>query len=143
MTVTTNDPGMIGYGSTFEVETAAGSGVYFKLGLIGGITPPNESVDQVDVTHTESDARTRQFIAGLRDPGDASCSVNYVAGNATDVFVLAWRASGETRSCRITYPTLVKDTFPAFVLGWSPTLATADKCSADLKIKVAGAPVRS
>lgn len=134
---------IIGYGTTFEVETAASSGSYFKLGEVSQVTPPNESTDQVDVTHMESASRTREFISGLRDPGEMSVEFNYIPGNATDDFILAWRASGETRSCRITYPTTDTDTFPGFVLGFTPTLAVADKASATLNLKVAGAVVRA
>lgn len=141
MPVSLTDPGMIGYDSLVEVETSPG--VWFAMGLAGNITPPNESVDQVDVTHMKSPNRTKQFISGLRDPGEMSMSINYVPGNDTDNYVLAWRSAGDTRNTRITYPTGVKDTFPAFPLGFSPTLATADKATADLRLKVAGAVARS
>lgn len=135
------DPGMIGYGTTVEVNTTGTT--WFKIGLLASATPPNETVDQVDVTHMESPDRTRQFIAGLRDLGDVTLSINYVPGNLTDEYVLEWRSSGETRPVRITYPTDVIDTFPAFPTGYTPTLAAADKASADLKLKVAGAVVRT
>ena len=141
MPVSVTDPGMIGYDSLVEVEYPPAT--WTAIGLAGNITPPNESVDQVEVTHMKSPNRTKQFISGLRDPGEMSMSINYVPGNDTDAYILAWRAAGDTRNTRITYPTNVKDTFGAFPLGFSPTLATADKATADLRLKVAGSVTRS
>lgn len=141
MTVNTTDPGMIGYDSTVEVQNS--DSTWTELGLVGDITPPNESTDQVEVTHMKSPNRTKQRIAGLRDPGSMSLNVNYVPGNDTDDYVLAWRTAADTRNVRITYPTGVIDTFPAFVLGWKPTLSTASKASATLDLQVAGSVDRT
>jgi hypothetical protein len=136
--------GIIGYDSTFEVETSAGSGSYFEIGEVTNITPPNLSIDEVEVTHMKSPDRTKEFISGLTDPGDMTAEINYIPGGETDDFIIAWRLDGTTRSCRITYPDgSTKDTFPAFIKGYAPTLATADKASATLTLKVAGAVVRT
>lgn len=134
----------IGYGTYFEVETSAGSGVYTELGEVTNITPPNLSVDQIETTHTRSPARTKEFISGLTDPSDMSVEMNYVTGGDTDDFILAWRASGESRSCRIKHnQNSAIDTFPAFILGYQTTIPVGDKKSATLNLKVAGAVVRS
>jgi len=135
------DDGMIGFDSTVEVETT--TGVWFELGLVGNVTPPNEQVDEVDITHMKSPDATRQFIQGLANPGDMTMDINYVPGNDTDEYIIAWRASRETRNVRITYPTDVVDTFPAFVKGYAPSLAVGDKSGAQLTLKVAGAVTRS
>lgn len=135
---------VIGYGTIIEVENAAGSGVFVELGEVTSITPPNDAVDQIEVTHMQSPNRTKEFIAGLSDPGEMSVEINHIPGSDTDEFVIAWRTSGEKRSTRIVYPNSgPTDTFPTFVLGYSPTLAVADKLSATLNLKVAGAVVRS
>lgn len=133
----------IGYGSYFEVEDSAGSGTYTELGEVTNITPPNLSVDQIEVTHMRSPSRTKEFISGLTDPGDMSVEMNYVTGGATDEFILAWRASGESRACRIKHNSGDIDTFPAFILGYQTALPVADKKSATLNLKVAGAVARS
>jgi len=134
----------LGYGTLFEVETAAGSGTYFTLGEVTNVPPPNFKVDQVEVTHMTSPNRTKEFISGLGDPGDMTLELNWIPGGTTDQFVIAWRSSGETRSSRITYPGgVVKDTFGSFVLGFQPTVTVADKMSASLNLKVAGAVTRT
>lgn len=136
------DPGIIGYGSVVEVSSDSGV-TWTAIGLVANITPPNESTDQVEVTHMQSPNRTKQRIAGLRDPGTMSLDINYVPGNDTDTYILDWRATADTRTVRITYPTNVKDSFAAFVLGFKPTLQTDAKASATLDLQVAGDVTRS
>lgn len=126
----------IGYGATLEVEIAA---VYTALAEVTSITPPNESVDVIDVTHMDSPNRYREFIQGLIDPGNMSAELNWVAGGATDDLVVAWRTAGETRNVRITTNNNTTYTFPAFVTGWSPQMPVDGKMAATLELKVAGA----
>lgn len=140
----TTTQAIIGYGSTIEVETSAGSGVYTKLGEVTSITPPNEKVDQIDVTHMESPNRTREFIQGLIDPGEMSLDINYVPGGSTDDFIIAWRLAGESRSVKLTFPSSAAVwTFPAFILGFTPTMGVAEALKAALSLKVAGAVTRT
>lgn len=130
---------MIGYGTTVHVETSAGSGTYTKLGEVTSVTPPNESVDEVEVTHMESPNRYKEYVQGLIDPGDISVEINYIPGDATDDFIVAWRTSGETRNMKFTYPNAAGVTFPAFVKGYQPSIGgPSGKMSATLTCKVAG-----
>lgn len=129
----------IGYGGKVEVSTTVGGEPTFQMGEVTSVTPPNESVDVIDVTHLESPNRTREFIQGLIDPGDFSLEVNWVAGGATDDFVIAWRQSGESRIVRITTNNDTTYTFPAFVTGWTPQMPVDGKMAATLTCKVAGA----
>ena len=133
----------IGWGTFIEVETAAGSGVFFELGEVTGITPPNASIDQIEVTHMRSPLRTKEYVSGLGDPGEMSVDLNYVVGGATDDFILAWRADGSTRATRIRHPSADIDTFPSFITSYAPHIPVADKKSATLGLKVAGAVIRT
>ncbi|HEY3694062.1 phage tail tube protein [Phenylobacterium sp.] len=133
---------IIGYGSTFSVETAPGSGSYTALGEVTDITPPNNQIDQIEATHMASPGRVKEFIPGLTDLGDMTVAMNYVPSNATDTFLLAWRADGTTRACKITYPNAHTDVFQGFLKGYAPTLQTAAKASATLTVRVAGAVTR-
>lgn len=138
--------GAIGYGAEFEVRDGTQTDSDFvSIGLITSITPPSDTVDQIEITHMQSPNRQKQFVAGLSDPGEMSLELNYMPGSPTDEFILAWRASGETRECRISYPTTASlvDTFPAFVSSYVPNIPANDRMSATLGLKVAGAPVRS
>jgi hypothetical protein len=127
---------MIGYGSTFAVETAASSGVYTTLSEVKDITPPSQSVDVIDVTHMGSLSSTREFIQGLTDPGEVSLTMNFVPSSVTDAFILAWRTSRQTRSCKITFPNSVIWTFNGFVTGYDPSAPNEGLMEATLTCKV-------
>jgi hypothetical protein len=135
---------IIGAGTIVSVETAPSSGVYTPLAEITSVTPPNESVDQVDVTNMDSPNRTKEFLQGYIDPGDVQFKLNHVPQSATDQFIIAWRASGLTRSIKITYPNTHTDTFPGFVKGYAPdAFNPGGAIQATLTCKVAGAIVHA
>jgi len=135
----------IGYGFEVDVEVSPGSGDmaslttgWFTLAETTEPTPPNSSNDVIDVTHSTSPNRTREFIQGLNDPGDMSLSMNYIPGSATDDFILDWRDSGERRKMRIRFLSGRRQSFNAFVTSYAPAIPIDDKMSADLTCKVAG-----
>jgi predicted secreted protein len=131
----------IGYGTVVEVETSPGSGVFFALAQCFEATPPSAEVDLVDTTHFGSPGRSREFIPGLSDRGTSSLSMNHESASATDVFIEAWRAAGQTRAIRITYPNASRVDFAGFVLNYQPNIPLDDKMTATLEIKVTGQPV--
>lgn len=59
---------------------------------VGGVTlsevvtigPPNRTRETVDVTHHGSTDGYREYLTTLRDGGEASVTMNYVAGSASD-----------------------------------------------------------
>jgi hypothetical protein len=134
---------MIGYGSTFAVETAAASGVFTPLSEVTDITPPSESVDVIDVTHMGSADSTREFIQGLMDPGEVTIDMNWVPSSATDAFILAWRSSRETRAAKITFPNGVIWTFSALPTGRSFDLPVGEIQTGSLTAKVTGSKVKT
>lgn len=134
----------IAYGSKLEVENAPGSGIYVEILEIKSVNKPDASVEDVDVTHMSSPGLAKEFVAGMTDFGEMQLDINWVPGGSTDQFIDAWRLSGLTRSARMTYPGNVKDTFPAYVKGYSAGASSpGDALTGQLTLKVAGLPVRS
>lgn len=134
----------IAYGAKLEVETAPGSAVFTEILEIKSVNKPDASIDDVDVTHMSSPGLAKEFLAGMTDFGDISFDINWVPGGGTDQFIEAWRASGLVRATRLTYPGNVKDTFPAYVKGYSAGASSpGDALTGQLTLKVAGLPVRS
>ena len=131
---------MIGYGSTFGIDPAGGTS-FTLLGEVTNITPPSDSIDVVDVTHMQSPNRTREFLAGLRDPGTASFELNFVPGSASDDLIQQVRDAGTVVSCRITFPNAATWTFDGLLTGYEPAVPNEDKLTATVSFKVTGSYV--
>lgn len=130
-------PGMLGHGSKFYVSVDTTAEPSTLLAKLTGITPPSDSVDQVDVTNMDSPDRTREFIAGFSDKGETTVTGNFIPGSDTDDFIQAWRSSGEVRPVRIEWPNGVIWDFTAFVLTYEIDAPFDDKMTFTLSMKVA------
>lgn len=126
---------LIGYGSIFEISTDDGT-TYISVGEVTDITPPSDSLDVIDVTHMQSPNRTREYIVGLRDPGECSFEIAFVPGSPGDLQIQTVRDAGERVTCRITYPNDVTWTFSGLLTGYEPTVPTGEKMSASVTFKV-------
>ena len=130
---------MLGYGITYEISTTTGGSTFTQLGEVTDLELPSDETEEVDVTHYLSPDRTREFIAGLVNPGESSFTVNWIPGNATDLLLRDLRISGEVRTHRITFPNDVTVEFPAFIRGYAPAAPIDDRLSAQFTVKKAGA----
>ncbi|MDX1219047.1 histidine kinase [Sinorhizobium medicae] len=131
----------IGYGITFEMADILTPTVFTYLSEIFDVTPPSDETDQVDATHMQSPNRTREFIDGLTDPGEASFEMNYVPGSASDKALIA--AKGKRKWCRITFPNGVQTLFTGSRQTYEKAAPTDDKMTATVTFKVSGDPVHT
>lgn len=133
---------MIGYGSIFAIDDENSPTNYVALGEVMSITPPSETIDLIDATHMQSPDRRREFIDGLIDGGEASFEMNYIPGSASDerlnVLLNLPTGTSRRRSCRITYPNGVFQTFNAILTGYEKTVPFDDKMVATVTFKVTG-----
>src|SRR5690606_11725296 len=130
----------IGYGSYFHISQDGGN-AWIEIAEVFDITPPSDTVDQVDVTHMQSPNRRREFIASLSDPGSASFEMNFVPGSASDLKIQEIRGTGEQVLCRITFPNSVTWQFTGQVESYEPAVPTEDKMTASVSFKVSGSTV--
>lgn len=130
----------IGYGSFFHISQDNGA-TWIDLAEVYDITPPNDTVDEVDATHMQSPNRTREFIPGLIDPGEASFEMNFVPGSASDLKIAEIKTAGERVKCRVTFPNAVTWTFSGWVSGYEPAVPTDDKMTATVTWRVTGPTV--
>lgn len=131
----------IGYDTRFAIEDAVGSGVYVELAEVFEVTPPEYTIDQVEVTHMQSPGRAKEFIPALSDNGTAQAQMNYIPGSATDTRIRELQASGEVLSMKITYPNGSTVTFPGSVESYNQAIPVGDRMTATAGFKVAGAVV--
>jgi hypothetical protein len=125
----------IGYGTFFHVSQNGGT-TWTELAEVYDITPPTDEVDEIDATHMQSPNRTREFIPGLIDPGEASFEMNFIPGSDSDELIRDLKTSGERVRCRITFPNGVEWEFSAWVKGYEPAIPTDDKMTATVTWRV-------
>jgi hypothetical protein len=131
----------IGYGTSFAIESAVGSGTYVALAEVYQVSPPSSAVEQVDATHFASPDRAREFIPAFIDYGQATAEMNYVPNSTTDQRLSALEANGEKLSMRITYPNGATVTFQGSVESYEKAIPNGDKMTATATIKVSSKPV--
>ena len=127
----------IGHGALFGIEGVT-PGTYVTVAEVVSITPPGMTRDSVEATHLTSPDKWKEFIAGLKDAGEASFTMNFVP-SATDAVYLAFNA--DSGKYQITFPNGVMMRFAGFFTGYTPPELTPDgKMEASATIKPTGAP---
>ncbi len=137
------DGGVVALECYYEVETTAGAGDWFEVGLIVNITPPDEETEDVDVTVQKSPGGRKEYRPGLIEGGTSDFELRWVPGGATHTYLRQWKSSRETRSSRIRYPGDLYETFPAYPKNFPRTVNLGEAMAATLTVKVAGQPVWS
>jgi hypothetical protein len=129
----------IGYGSEFRLGDGSSPEVFTAVAEVFSITPPSDTVDVIDATHMTSPNRTREFIDGLIDPGEASFEMNFIPGGPGDEAIQDWKAAGGAKNCQIKFAnTDVTWTFAGILTGYEPAVPVDDRMTATVTIKVTG-----
>lgn len=133
----------IGHGALFKLANDASPASYVTVGEINSITMPGIARDAVDVTHSESPQKWREFIAGLKDGGDVSAEINFIPGSAGVTLLLSQLDQDELSACKITLPTTpaYEWQFDAILTGFESEAPIEDKMTATVTFKVSGRPV--
>jgi hypothetical protein len=127
----------IGYGASFGVEGNT-PGTYDALAEVVAITPPGMTREAVDATHLLSPDAWREFIAGLKDQGEASLTLNFIATNYPTLMALFGVGTG---NFQITTPSGAALRFAGIVTAVNPPeLAPESKMEMTITIKASGAP---
>lgn len=90
-----------GFGATFQLHNGT---ALTTVAEILGVTPPNATVETIDVTTHASAGGFREFIAGLADGGEMAIRVNWVPGSASDTLISAAIAARAAKAFSITVP---------------------------------------
>lgn len=133
---------ILGYGCTVEVSTGSSPDVLQTIDEVTNITPPGNTLDQIDVSHMQSPNRRREFISGMADGGEFSCEHNFVPGSLTDQFLFALLntpiGTSRRRFVRLSFPTGATWFFAGDLTGYEITVPFDDKMTATATWKVSG-----
>lgn len=129
---------LIGWDSEFHLHNGT---ILTQLAEVFSVTIPNAEVDQIEATHYQSPNRSREYISGLKDSGEMTVEMNYIAGSTTDALIVAARAAGNARAFKIVVPTATvgwKFEGQAIVTGYERNIPLDDKMTAVMTLKVTG-----
>lgn len=127
----------IGWNAKFGIEGST-AGTYVDLAEVISITPPGMTRNTVDATHLQSPDGWMEYIAGLKDTGEASITLNFVP-SATDALYAAFE--DESGAYQITFPNGVMFRFSGFFTGYTPSDITPEgKLEVTATIKPTGKP---
>jgi hypothetical protein len=130
---------ILGYGTTVAVSDTASPGTWTQLAEVIEVTPPNMQVDDVEATHFTSDNRTREYIAGLIEGGEASVGMNRIPGSTTEILLMGLQTSGTKVQVLITWPNGTTWMFLGHVKGYETQSPIDDRMTATATFKVDGA----
>jgi hypothetical protein len=131
--------GKLGYGSKVRIGRGA-TPTWTELEFIGDLEMPDEQIDEIEVTHMQSPGRRKQYIAGLIDGGEVGIPMNYIPGNASDVLLLALKASGEEVQIEITLTASgTPETYAGFLKSYARTAPVNDKMMATATFRLSEA----
>lgn len=126
------------FGATFSYLSTDPS-TYTALSEVISITPPSISVETIDATHMASDDGFREFIASMKDGGEAVVNLNYVESSATLLQTLVLAGLETFKITLNGGSTLV---FTGIPTNFNfEDLVIDDKMAMSLTIKVSGKPV--
>ena len=146
MTATT---ATIGFGVILAKGDAASPEVFTTIAEITDLSGPGLARDAVEATHTASTNRWREFLAGLKDGGEVSLTMNHLPNNATQdatsgglVGEFATVDGDTVGNWKLTFPVspAVSWTFPAILTAFEPATPIDDRMTATATFKIAGEP---
>lgn len=131
---------ILGFGTTFAIGDGGSPEAFTALAEVLDVSAPSDSVDVIEVTHQTSPGRTKEFIAGLNDPGECSFTINFIPGAGDDTALQAIRTPSTSTNFRITFPDTGSTTwtFAGFLTSYTPTAPVNDRMTADITIKLTG-----
>ena len=124
-----------GVGTVFQRWTGA---AWAAISEILQITGPGMSRDTIDVTSLSSTGGYREFIAGFRNPGTVTFSMNFIRANY-EVFKTDFE-SNTIGNYRIVLPDLENTSveFMGLVTELPLTIPADDKITVDVTIQLSG-----
>jgi predicted secreted protein len=134
--------GLDGFGTKLlRSDMATPTPNFVELAGVSNISGPGISREILDVTAHDSPNAYREFLGGVKDPGEVSVDVNYNP-SVHDVWIDDLDDT-DPRDYEIEFPDGTVWEFKAFLTSFEPTAPFDDKLTASAAFKVTGKPVSS
>jgi hypothetical protein len=130
---------VIGWGSVLGRGNADGPPETFtEVSEVTAFQPPQDTADEIEVSHFGSPGARKEYIAGMVDSGECTCTIQYRPAVYAIHRQLALDA--EARDLHNWQFELPDDeeviTFRAFIKQFNRKLAPSDKITADITFRV-------
>lgn len=128
-------------GTLLQLDDGAGN--YTTIAEVKDIRGPGFTTNFTDVTSHDSPDYTREFISGLRDPGEVTFSVNFVPTNPThnlSAGLMSLQQNRTKRNYKLIFPDVSTTTwtFAAYVSRFEPGAPVDGALTADVTLRVTG-----
>ncbi|HEX8030274.1 MAG TPA: phage tail tube protein [Vicinamibacterales bacterium] len=123
----------------FSTGDGASPEQFGELSEVVSIGGPNETADEIDVTHLRSQGGYREFIQSFKDGGELPLNLNFIPGDTSQQAMDADFASGTTKNRRITYPDGSYDSFAGWVKArGNSEIAVGSKLARTYTVRIVG-----
>lgn len=132
--------------SAFGTKLKRGGTAGTAIAEVTELSGPTLAADTIEMTSHDSTSGYREFIGGLKDPGEVKLSINYLPAGATHKNtaggLLYDYEAGTATAYALVFPDAATTvwTFNGIVTGFETGAPIDDKLSADVTIKLAGKP---
>lgn len=135
--------GFDGYGVGLGIGDGASTEVFTEFAEIVDVAGPSFAKDTIDVSHSTSPDKYREFIAGFKDAGEVTLTANMTQADYAAILAKFELEAKNNYQLTIpddnytTEPTIV---FAAHVTGVGNAYPTQDKVTMDITFKITGKP---
>ncbi len=131
------------FGTLLKIGDGGGPETFTTIAEVTDIKGPTLSLDTIEATSHDSANATKEFVAGLKDAGEVTFSVNFIPTNATQSYATGlikdWY-NRTKRNFRMVFPDTTTWNFAAFVTRFEPAAPVDGKLAADVTLKIASSP---
>lgn len=127
-----------GLGTELRISIAS---VFTVVPYCQSITGPDETFDTIDVTTHSSAGGYREFITGLADGGELTCTINWHGDEDTHTALQDALSAREITQFQLYWPTISENNladFEGYVTGLTRASPTDAQITRDLTIKITG-----
>ncbi len=135
---------MSAQGTYISKGNGASPEVFTEIAEVATIGGPNETSDEIEVTHLRTVGGYREYLQSFKDGGELPLTLNFIPNNATQDSLTGLRSefqSGAVKNYRITYPDTSTCIFAAYVKSIGSPANVGDKLSMECALRITGATV--